>query len=53
MVTNVGLDNAYDGDDSGDISRDEVINAIDDYLFGDGSVTRDDVIAVIDLYLFS
>ena len=52
MVTNVGLDNMYDGDDSGDISRDEVINAIDDYLFGDGSVTRDDVIAVIDLYLF-
>ena len=52
MVTNVGLDNAYDMDDSGDISRDEVIMAIDDFLFGDGSVTRDDVIAVIDLFLF-
>ena len=52
MVTNVGLDNAYDMDDSGDISRDEVIMAIDDFLFGDGSVTRDDVIAVINLFLF-
>ena len=53
MVTNVGLDNMYDMDDSGDISRDEVIAAINDYLFGDGSVTRDNVIAVINLYLFS
>ena len=52
MVTNEGLDNMYDMDDSGDISRDEVIMAIDDFLFGDGSVTRDDVIAVIDLFLF-
>ena len=52
MVTNEGLDNKYDMDDSGDISRDEVIMAIDDFLFGDGSVTRDDVIAVIDLFLF-
>ena len=53
MVTNEGLDNKYDTDDSGDISRDEVIMAIDDFLFGDGSTTRDDVIAVINLFLFS
>ena len=50
MVTNVGLDNAYDGDDSGDISRDEVIMAINDYLL-DGSIGRAEVIAVINLYL--
>ena len=53
MVTNEGLDNAYDTDDSGDISRDEVITAINAFLFGDGSTTRDDVIAVINLFLFS
>ena len=53
MVTNEGLDNAYDMDDSGDISRDEVITAINAFLFGDGSTTRDDVIAVINLFLFS
>lgn len=50
-VTNVGLDNAYDMDDSGDISRDEVIQAINDYLAGVAGVTRDDVIALINLYL--
>ena len=53
MVTNEGLDNMYDMDDSGDISRDEVITAINAFLFGDGSTTRDDVIAVINLFLFS
>ena len=42
----------YDGNDNEVIDRDEVIRAINDYLFGDGSVTRDDVIAVINLYLF-
>ena len=50
-VTNVGLDHAYDLDDSGDISRDEVIQAINDYLFA-GSLDRDSVIDVINLYLF-
>ena len=50
MVTNVGLDNAYDKDDTGDISRDEVIMAINDYLL-DGSIGRAEVIAVINLYL--
>ena len=52
MVNDLGLDNAYDMNEDGKISRDEVIMAIDDFLFGDGSVTRDDVIAVIDLFLF-
>ena len=50
MVTNVGLDNMYDMDDSGDISRDEVIRAINDYLL-EGSIDRATVIAVINLYL--
>ena len=50
MVTNVGLDNAYDKDDTGDISREEVIRAINDYLL-DGSIGRAEVIAVINLYL--
>ena len=50
MVTNVGLDNAYDMDDSGDISRAEVIAAIRDYLFND-ALDRDGVIEVIRLYI--
>ena len=51
MVTNVGLDNAYDSDDSGDIERPEVIGAINDYLFNN-ALDRPGVIAVINLYLF-
>ena len=53
-VTNVGLDSMYDVDDSGSISRNEVIQAINEYMFGEGdkSTTRDDVIEVISLYLF-
>ena len=50
MVTNVGLDNMYDMNDSGDISREEVIRAINDYLL-EGSIDRATVIAVINLYL--
>ena len=44
----------YDADDSGRIDREEVIAAIDDYLFGvgDEKLTRPQVIEVIDLYLF-
>ena len=41
----------YDDDGNGDISRDEVITAIGDYLFG-GILSRDHVIALIGLYLF-
>ena len=41
----------YDGNANGEIERDEVINAINAYLFGTGT-TRDEVIEVINLYLF-
>ena len=53
-VTNVGLDNAYDADDSGAIDKSEVIQAINDYLFGagDAAIDKADVIALINLYLF-
>ena len=50
MVNDLGLDNAYDMDEDGTISRDEVITAINDYLL-DGSIGRVEVIAVINLYL--
>ena len=61
MVTAVGgtqptFDPAqYDADDSGAIERDEVIQAIDDYLYGVGNnaISKDEVIQVINLYLFS
>ena len=56
MVTDLDEDTAlvrYDADNSGDISRDEVIEAINDYLIPDPNnpTTRDVVIAVINLYL--
>ena len=41
----------YDDDNDGAISREEVITAIGDYLFG-GLLTRDEVIQIIGLYLF-
>ena len=41
----------YDDDRDGAISREEVITAIGDYLFG-GILTRDEVIQIIGLYLF-
>ena len=41
----------FDGNASGVIERDEVIDAINDYLFGTGT-ERDEVIEVIKLYLF-
>ena len=41
----------YDDDANGEIERTEVIDAINDYLFGTGT-ERDEVIAVINLYLF-
>ena len=45
----------YDTDDSGSIDKDEVLTAIDDYLFGTGAdaISKDDVLRLIDLYLFS
>ena len=46
------MDARYDTDYDGRIDRDEVLNAIDDYLVGGpGAPTRDDVLDLIDLYL--
>ena len=50
MVNDLGLDNAYDMNEDGTISRSEVIEAIRDYLFN-GTLDRDGVIEVIRLYL--
>ncbi len=47
-VNNVGLDNPYDADDNGEISKDEAITAVDDYFLD--IITRDDVNAVLALY---
>ena len=41
----------YDDDRDGEISRDELITAINDYVFND-LLTRDQVIALISLHLF-
>ena len=45
---------AYDADKNGAIEKDEVIEAINDYLFGVGAdaISKDDVIETINLYLF-
>ena len=48
MVTDEGLDNAYDLNEDGTIERDEVIAAIQDYLAG--NIARSDVTALIGLY---
>ena len=44
----------YDADNSGALEKDEVIQAITDYLFGEGAdaISKDDVIETITLYLF-
>ena len=44
----------YDADDSGALDKDEVIQAINEYLFGEGAdaISKDDVIETINLYLF-
>ncbi len=41
----------YDANDNGEIDKDEVITAINAYLFDD-AITKDQVIEVINLYLF-
>ena len=55
-VTNVAdtLLERYDDNDSGDISKDEAIDAINDYLYGVGedAITRDQAIEVLNLYLY-
>ncbi len=47
-VTNVGLSNAYDIDDSGDISKDEAVMAVQDFFAE--NITRGQAIAVIQIY---
>ena len=44
----------YDDDGDGAIEKDEVIAAINDYLFGEGdeAISKSDVIRLINLYLF-
>ena len=44
----------YDADNSGSLEKDEVIQAINDYLFGEeaDAISKDDVIEIINLYLF-
>ena len=44
----------YDADKDGVLDKDEVIQAINDYLFGVGAdaISKDDVIETINLYLF-
>ena len=44
----------YDDDDSGTIEKSEVIQAINDYLFGGGdeAISKAEVIELINLYLF-
>ena len=44
----------YDADNSGQLEKNEVIQAINDYLFGVGAdaISKEDVIETINLYLF-
>ena len=44
----------YDADNSGTLDKDEVIQAINDYLFGEGAdaISKEDAIGTINLYLF-
>ena len=64
MVTVTDVDDAeagdplltkYDADGNGTIEQGEVIQAINDYLFGVGAdaISQEDVIEIINLYLFS
>ena len=48
MVTNVGLDNKYDKDDSGKIEIGEAIKAVQDFFAGRASLA--DAIATVQLY---
>ena len=43
----------YDANGNGLIEKSEVIQAINDYLFGGGGITKAEVIRLINVYLFS
>ena len=47
-VNNVGLMSAYDSDDSGDISKDEAVKAVQDYF--EDTITRGEALEVLQLY---
>ena len=47
-VTDVGLANAYDTNDSGAIDKEEVLAAVDAYF--DGTLSKADVLDIVDLY---
>ena len=49
-VTNVGLDNKYDTDDSGSISKGEVLGAISAYFRNPSPAAKQDVLELIALY---
>ena len=48
------LEDRYDTNNNGRIDKNEVLEAINDYLFGEGdeAISKGDVIRLIDLYLF-
>ena len=51
-VTDEGLDTAYDANEDGEISRDEVLAGIQEFLFAPNpDITRDGVFVLIGLYL--
>lgn len=51
MVADIDLGTPYDANGDEMIDRDEVLSAIDDYLFG-GLIDKDEVLRIINLYLF-
>ena len=50
----ISLEDRYDTNNNGRIDKNEVLEAINDYLFGEGdeAISKGDVIRLIDLYLF-
>ena len=54
MVTGDDLVDEYDADGSGMIEKSEVLNAINDYLFGEGdeAISKPEVLRLINIYLF-
>ena len=48
IITDMGLDNAYDANENGVIDPDEVIKAVRDYF--NGEITPQEVVAVVRLY---
>ena len=51
MTPEGSLLDRYDTSGDGKISRDEVLVAVEDYIFRN-TITRDDVLELIELYIF-